>query len=152
VLAPNTSNLSSPIYFRRDRDFYIAATIKLDCDKPLEISIQWTINKCPTPACLTSAAVNDGRLITSFNDLYIPVLVLFAGLYDLKLKVTKSVHVCILPSDSLINLLPLQTSMIAIGFEQSLSSHPGLHSFDLDEDPFNASVISSLSTRTFFQR
>ena len=62
------------------------------------------------------------------------------------LRSSKSVYVRINPSDIRANLVPLETSTISNGSEQDLPLNPGLYSFDLDEDSFNASVThSSLS-------
>ena len=149
TLDPNTSNLSLPIQIRRDEDFYIASLIELECDQFLEIKIQWTIKNS-----ITSDPVNDSLLVTTFNDLSLPAHFFSPGLYELKLTVTiiaslsftsKSVYVRIVPLGLLVNLLPLETSMITMGARQDLPLNPGLYSVGRDGESFNASVTISLA-------
>ena len=150
AIVPEESDLLFPLQFRRDEDIYITSNIDLLCEQKREMKIQWTISNG-----LTSDAVNDSLLITTFNDLYIPVQFFSPGLYELKLTVTisvpssltssKSAYVQIVPLDLLGNLLLLETSLITMGAQQQLPLDPGLYSLDLDGNSFNASVTISLS-------
>ena len=149
TLIPSTSNLSNPVQFRRNQDFYISSNIELNCNGSLRTYMNWQISNCSTSNC-SSAIQVDPSVITTGSELFIPARILPFGLFQLTLTVTmnvsssltssKSVYVRITPSGITANLVPLGTSMITSGSEQDLQLNPGLYSVNLDDDHFNASV------------
>ena len=156
TLIPSTSNLSFPLQFRRDQDFFLSSTIEVNCNVSRTITIKWTIKNCSTSTCLSSFPLDSTVISVTFADFYLPARTLPFGLYQLTLTVTlnvsssptssKSAYVRITPSGITANLVPLGTSMITSGSKQDLQFNPGLYSVDLNEDQFNASVSSILPT------
>ena len=155
TLIPSTSNLSYPLQFRRDQDFFLSSAIELNCNLSRTITIKWTIKNCSTSACLNSFPLDSPVISISSIDLYLPARTLPVGLYQLTLTVTlnipssptssKSAYVRVTPSGITANLVPFGTSMITSGLKQDLQFNPGLYSVDLDEDQFNGSVSEILS-------
>ena len=147
TLIPNTSNLSSPLQFRRSEDLYLIATVELDCNTSLWIQFEWLINSCSLSNCLNAFPIDSTLIVTTRSELFIPGRTLPLGIYELKVMVTTTVNVRtnqsafvqINPSGVTANLVPLGTSMITRGEEQDLLLNPGLYSLDLDEEQFNAS-------------
>jgi hypothetical protein len=154
ILIPSTSNVSFPIQFRRNQDFYISSNVELSCNGSLNTDMKWKISNCSNPNCSSQILV-DATVITTGSELYIPAQTLPFGVYQLKLTVTmsvsssltssKSVYARITPSGITANLVPLGTSMITSGSDQNLNLNPGLNSVDLDGNQFNASVNDFLS-------
>ena len=150
TLIPSTSNLSFPLQFRRNQDFFLSSNIELSCNLSRAISIKWTIKNCSAYACPSSFALDSTIISVTSNDFYIPSRTLPFGLFELTLTVTmnisssltssKSAYVRITQSGITANLVPLGTSMVTSGSGRDLNFNPGLYSVDLDEDYFNASV------------
>jgi hypothetical protein len=75
---------------------------------------------------------------------------LFYGLYEFQLTVSVSISSTIIESKSLFvqiissdiepHLIPYETSMITIGYEQDLKLDPGSFSIDPDQYSFNRNV------------
>ncbi len=138
----------SPVQYRRNQDFSIVSTIKLNCSGSLSTTIQWIIENC-TSICLNQIQLAQ-TIITTLSELYLPARTLSYGVYELKLIVTvvglpslttsSSVYVQITPAGITANLVQLGTSMITSGFENDLKLDPGTYSVDPDENSFNSSV------------
>lgn len=149
TLIPSTSNLSNPIQFRRNQDFFISSYIELNCNNSLTTNMKWTLNNCTNINCFNTIPM-DSNVITTFSEIYIPALTLSLGIYELKLTVamnsssnlqtSKSVYIRITASGITANLAPLGTSMVTSGSKQDLELNPGLYSIDRDGYEFNASV------------
>ncbi len=147
-MIPGSSNLSSPIEFRRGQDFYIISFIALNCNDSLAITTQWTINNC-TSNCSYQIQL-DPSILTTFSELYIPARTLAYAIYKFELtvtmikypllKTTVPVYIRITPSGITANLVQLGTSMITSGYEQDLTLDPGGYSVDPDQNVFNTSV------------
>ena len=155
TLIPSTSNLSFPLQFGRNQDFYISSTVELDCNLSIVVQFRWLISHCSNVNCSNAIQVDPKVVPTTTNELYIPARTLPFGLDELKLTATlgvssslrssKSVYVRINSSGITANLVQLGTSMITSGADQDLHLNPSLHSLDLDEEQFNASVNHSHS-------
>ena len=149
-LIPGESIISFPLQFRRDEDFYISSTIELNCNKSFVMQTQWTIFNCSPWNCSNPYRVDPNTVILTGSELYLPSLTLPIGLYALQLTVrtnvssnltiSKSVHVRILRSGIVVNLVPSGISLISRGEAEDLQLNPGLYSLDLDEEQFNTSV------------
>jgi hypothetical protein len=130
------------------------------CDDSFVIQWQWLIPNCSSMNCFDVVPV-DATVMTTSSELFLPARSLQLGLYELKLTVTMndvsnsalsySVHVRIVWSGIAANLVELETSMISSGVEEDVHLNPGLHSFDLDGDPFNATVNHSLFSSVTIQ-
>jgi hypothetical protein len=89
-------------------------------------------------------------VITTCSELYIPSETLDYGIDELKLTVTTiislnlisitSAFIRIIPSDIIVNLIQVETSMIANGFNQNLTLNRGIYSVDLNGFVFNGNV------------
>ena len=147
TLIPSTSNLSSPLEFRRNEDFYMTATVEENCSRSLSVSLHWSINSCSLSNCLNSFPIDPTLILMTSSEFFVPARTLPFGIYQLKVIATttmnvqtnQSAFVRIIPSGLMVNLVPLGTSMITQGSEQNLQLNPGLYSLDLDEDQFNVS-------------
>ena len=150
ILIPSRSSLSFPFHFRRNQDFYISSILNWNCPSSFVLRYQWLIHNCSTTSC-TNAFRLESILLTNWSDLFLPGQTLLLGVYRLQLIVTlnvsanvfikrESIYVRVTPSDIRANLVPLGTSMISRGAEQTLQLNPGNHSIDLDGKTFNASV------------
>ena len=146
ILIPSSSNISSPLEFRRDQDFFISSRIEFNCNKSFSFQIRWTISNGSN-----SVMVDPRLVILTMSELFVPSRTLSFGLYQLTLtltlnvssnltRVSQSAYVRINPSGITANLLPLGTSMITRGSKDDLQLNPGLYSVDGDEDQFNAEV------------
>ncbi|CAF3991133.1 unnamed protein product, partial [Rotaria sp. Silwood1] len=148
TLFPTPSSLEIPLQFRRSQDFYISATLTLNCAESLEIEAKWSIFNC-TPNCTVQATI-DPSINLTLNELFIPARTLSYGVYELKLTVTmqalsnlfssQSAFVKINPSGITANLVKFGTSLITSSYEENLILDPGKHSINPDETMFNASV------------
>ena len=155
TLIPSTSNFSFPLQFRRTQDFYISSTVELNCNVSIVIQFKWLISNCSNFNCSNAVQFDSTVITTTTNELYISARTLPFGLYEVELTATlgvssnlrssKSAYVRINPSGITANLVQLGTSMITSGADQDLHLNPGLHSLDLDEEQFNASVNHSRS-------
>ena len=148
ILIPSSSNLSFPLQFRRDEDFFISSTIELNCNQSFAFQMQWTISNG------SNSFIVDSSILTSSSELFLPSRTFPFGLYQLTLTMTwnhsstptrlsRSISVQINPAGITANLLPLGTSLITRGEEQDLQLNPGLYSVDGDEQQFNAEVNPS---------
>ncbi|CAF3720614.1 unnamed protein product [Rotaria sp. Silwood1] len=147
TLFPTPSSLEIPLQFRRSQDFYISATLTLNCAESLEIEAKWSIFNC-TPNCTVQATI-DPSINLTLNELFIPARTLSYGVYELKLTVTmqalsnlfssQSAFVKINPSGITANLVKFGTSLITSSYEENLILDPGKHSINPDETMFNAS-------------
>ena len=146
ILIPSSSNVSFPLQFRRDEDFFISSRIAFNCNESFHLQTEWTISNGSN-----SLLVDPNVVILSKSELFLPSRVLPFGVYQLILTVTinissnltrssESAYVKINPAGITANLLPEGTSMISRGEGQDLLLNPGLYSVDLDEEQFNAEV------------
>ncbi len=120
----------------------------MNCNASLSTIIKWTIKQCSS-VCSTTIRL-DQSIITTSNELFIPVNTLLYGTYELKFTVTMTaspnmtstafVYVIIIPSSITVNLIQFGTSMIVNGYQQDLTLNPGTYSVDPDSITFNASV------------
>ena len=153
ILIPSSSNLSFPLQFRRDQDFFISSRIQFNCNKSFSLEMQWTISNGSN-----AVMVDPNVVILTTSELFVPSRTLSFGIYQLTLTMTRNVssnltrvsqsaYVRINPAGITANLVPLGTSMITRGSKEDLQLNPGLYSVDLDEEQFNAEVNphSSLS-------
>ncbi len=120
----------------------------MNCNASLSTNIKWTVKQC-----LLNCSIEiqlDPSIITTSNELFIPVNTLLYGTYELKLTVTMTalpnmtstafVYIIIIPSSIIVNLIQYGTSMIVNGYQQDLTLNPGAYSVDPDANTFNASV------------
>jgi hypothetical protein len=148
TLIPGTSSLTFPVEFQRNEDFSIISFIQFNCNDSLSMNPQWSIHSCISN-CSLPIQINP-TVITTFSELYIPPQTLDYGIYELKstvttiialnLTTTASTFIKIIPSSIIVNLIQVEASMIANGFNQNLTLNPGIYSVDLDGFLFNASV------------
>ena len=149
ILIPRSSNISFPLQFRRDQDFWLSSRIELNCNKSFSLEMQWTISNGSN-----DVMIDPNVVILTTSELFIPSRTLSFGLYQLTLTLTlnissnlttlsQSAFVRINPSGITINLVPLGTSLISRGSKDDLQLNPGLYSVDLDQEQFNASVNPS---------
>ncbi|CAF1016276.1 unnamed protein product [Rotaria sordida] len=147
ALFPSPSSLESPLQFRRSQDFYISATLTLNCAESLDIERRWSVFEC-TPNCSIEAKI-DSSIKLILNELFIPARTLSYGVYELKITVTmtassnlissESSFVKINPSGITANLVQFGTSLITSSYEEDLILNPGNFSINPDETTFNAS-------------
>lgn len=151
TLMPSAPTFGAPLFFRRSRDFSIVSLISFNCNSSVSMSMQWMIKNC-TLSC--SYLVRPGpTVVTTASELYIPARTLAYGLFELQITVNvsrwllvSSVYVEITPSNITANLVRYGTSMIVCGDKQDLQLDPGSYSVDPDQDTFNASVGSPISS------
>ncbi|CAF4649449.1 unnamed protein product [Rotaria socialis] len=146
TLMPGSSSLEKPLQFRRSQDFYINANINRSCVTSLGAVSNWAISICNTE-CRSPISIHHS-IIRTVNELYVPAKTLEYGIYELKLTVTMvefpllstsvASYIKINPSGITAVLVPLGTSMITHGHEQTLTLDPGTYSKDPDSDVFNA--------------
>ncbi len=120
----------------------------MNCNASLSTNIKWTVKQCSSNCSIEIQL--DPSIITTSNELFIPVNTLVYGTYELKLTVTMRaspymtstafVYVTIIPSSITVNLMQYGTSMIVNGYQQDLTFNPGRYSVDPDANTFNASV------------
>jgi hypothetical protein len=113
---------------------------------------EWTITNC-IPICSFQIQF-DGSIDSSSNELFIPARSLVYGICELKLTVTtvelttltSSVvtYIKIIPSNIVVNLVKLGTSMIISGHQQDLNLDPGLFSVNPDVPTFNSDVYLTI--------
>ena len=157
----SASTLSKPLQFRRNQDFFISSSIKLNCNVSLSTIIEWTISKCNS-SCLSSFTF-DPTIKTTSSELYVPARTLPFGIYELRLIVIMSVssslrssalaYVQITSSGITANLVKLGTSMITSGYQKHLKLDPGTFSVDPDGNAFNGSVshiLRSFDLKSFY--
>jgi hypothetical protein len=151
TLIPGTSSLAFPVEFQRNEDFSVISIIQFNCNDSLSMSARWSIHRCISN-CSTPIQINP-TVITTFSELYIPSQTLDYGIYELRLTVTTiialnltstaSAFITIIPSSIIVNLIQVEASMIANGFNQNLTLNPGIYSVDLDGFVFNGTVSNN---------
>ena len=156
-LIPESNSPSTPLQFRRSQDFYILSIIKLNCNKSLSMTKQWTIKNYTTND--NSEIVMDKKIITTNSELYVPSNTFPYGMYQFKLTATityypaltnfSSIYIQISPSGITANLVELGTSVVTSGHQQNLILNPGNYSIDPDGYQFNASVCFSLHHKSY---
>jgi hypothetical protein len=145
-LIPGTS---SQLKFRRSEDIFISSNIEFNCNQSFSISTKWIIYSCLLN-CSSKTLLDLPEIETTYGELFIPSLMLSYGLYEFELTVSvsissnliesKSLFVQIISSDIEPNLIPYETSIITIGYEQDLKLDPGSFSIDPDQYSFDRNV------------
>ena len=148
ILIPRSSNVSSPLQFRRDQDFSISSTIELNCNQSFLLEMEWTISNGSTSLMFDPSVITT----TKTTEFFAPSQSFPFGVYQLTLMITlntssnvtkssQSTFVQINCAGLTANLVPLGTSMITRGEQQDLELNPGLYSVEENEEQqFNASV------------
>lgn len=147
-LFPYSPDKDAPSPFRRGQDFFISATIAINCQDSFLIKTEWSIFNC-TVNCSVKAEI-DPSINTESSEIFFPEKTLTYGLYQMKLTVTMielpsikrdiSTFVQINPSGITANLVKYGTSFVTSGDGQDLILDPGHYSVNPDESEFNASV------------
>ena len=148
TLIPSRSNVSSPLSFRRNQEFYLSSLVTSECNSSFVLDYHWSVENCSTSNCNQTSRLVDSSLLTNSSDLFVRSQTFPLGLYQIQLTVMrnnlssrmKSAFVRITPSGIKANLVVFGTSMINMGVEEDLRLNPGNHSLDLDGKHFNASV------------
>ena len=107
------------------------------------------MQQCNSTSC--SSTINfDTTIITTLSEIFIPSKILDYGTYQLTLTVTmtkastmkssSTIYIRIIPTDIIVNLLPMGTSMISHSSQEDFHLDPGKFSIDPDQDRFDASV------------
>lgn len=83
------------------------------------------------------------------SEIFISARTLSVGIYEMtyvstvyNISSSTTAYFQIIPADVIINLFPFGTSLITHDYQQNLTLNPGLYSYHLDNQPFNASVSS----------
>ena len=140
ILIQSSSNVSSPLQFRRDQDFFISSITELNWKQLFLLEMEWT-----TPNASNYFMVDPSLVILTKSELFVPSRSLSFGVYQLTLMVTlnsssnatkssESTFVQINPAGITANLVPSGTSMITRGEQQDLQLNPGLYSVDENEE------------------
>ena len=147
------SSLASPVVLRRSEDLFVSSSVQINCTDTLSINTQWTIHNCISNC--SSQIQLDHTIATTSIELFIPAETLAYGTYQLTLTIfmrhaphlssSASVYIKITPSNIMVNLVQLGTSIITHGYSQDLLLDPGTFSIDPDITFFNTDVSINIS-------